>query len=110
MSLTNKIKMAAALAASEAATHERARILWLLDEGEKELRQGFEQKLLLESERHAAQVKYGIACALHASLRMRIASGVHPCNICKAPTPPARVTCEKCMLTQRSPNGQEEGS
>lgn len=104
MSLEKKIKVAAGLAAGEAAQVERGRILWILDESEKELRAGFKEALLVESERHAAQVKLQIAVALHKQLRIRIASGVRKCNSCDGPVI-NRTTCERCMLTKRSPNG-----
>lgn len=105
MSMEKKLLEAAAVAAKEAVARERGRILWLLVESEKELKRGFESTVLIESKRHAAKVKLDIAVFLHQQLRMRIASGVHPCNVCSAPTPPNRTTCEHCMLTKKGDNG-----
>jgi len=106
MSLEHKLRAAAGAAAADAVRTERSRIFWLLAEGEKEMQDGFNAKLLIESERHAAEVKLRIALALHQQLRIRIASGVHPCNVCSAPTVPTRTTCEHCMLTKETDNGK----
>lgn len=105
MSMEKRLLQAALAAAQEAASTERARILWIMQAGEEELVNGFNQKILIESERHAAETKLKLARVLYAQLRIRIASGVHPCNVCNGPTTPNRITCERCMLTQRKENG-----
>jgi hypothetical protein len=59
-------------------TTERARILWIVDEERKWLRKKLEEVILVESQRHAMQVKVKMATAIFAQLSLRIISGAAP--------------------------------
>lgn len=74
MSLKTKLDNAYKLG----VTTERARILWLVDEERKWLRKKLEAVILVESQRHALQVKVKMATAIFAQLSLRIISGAAP--------------------------------
>lgn len=54
---------------------ERGRCLWLLDEMVKLTQAGLDSKVMIENERHAAQVKMDIMKALQSRLSKLIVSG-----------------------------------
>lgn len=78
MSLKDKLQKVVTAAAVEAVQGERGRVLWLLDQVEKEIEEEVQRKLLVESERHAIEVKLKIFRSLAARLRRGIVSGVRP--------------------------------
>ncbi len=56
-------------------TKERARVLWLMDDERQWLRQQLDKTILVESKRHAMQVKIQIAVSIFEQLKMRIMAG-----------------------------------
>lgn len=106
MSLANKMRDVAARAAIEATAREAGRILWILDESEKEIRLELQQKLLLESERHAVHTKLAIFLGLCKQLKMRIASNVRKCERCPRPVIGQRL-CQECLRSDRKDNGDD---
>ena len=56
-------------------TKERARILWLMEDERAWLRKQLDQVLLIESKRHAMQIKVKIAVSIYEQLKMRIVTG-----------------------------------
>lgn len=78
MSLKNKIAQAAMAAATEAVARERARCLWLLDQIIEKLEFDVSQKILIESQRHATEVKLQLAKAIVLQAKRAITSGFRP--------------------------------
>lgn len=74
MSMKNKLDGAYQVGVSE----ERGRILWILDDETTWLHRKLKDVVLVESQRHALQVKVKIVAALFRQLRLRIASGDGP--------------------------------
>ncbi len=56
-------------------TKERARVLWLMDDERAWLRKKLDGVILVESQRHAMQVKVQIATSIYEQLKMRIIAG-----------------------------------
>lgn len=74
MSLRKKL-----IAAAEKAVHEeRGRILWVLDELEKSLKKGIDNRLATPQELHVMQVKLKIFQSLATHVRMAIIKGTQP--------------------------------
>jgi hypothetical protein len=59
----------------QGVTHERARVLWLMEDERAWLRKKLEDVILVESTRHAMQVKIKIATSIYEQLKMRIVAG-----------------------------------
>lgn len=78
MSLEKKIAAAATKAAMEAMLQERARMLWVMDTISEKLAQDVGKKLMIEHERHLAQVKLQIAKAVIQSLKISMLAGHRP--------------------------------
>lgn len=78
MSLQNKLRNAAAAAATEAVQIERARCLWLLDNLLHAATFVVKNKIWSEAERHAASVKLDIVKAIVDQARRGIVSGMRP--------------------------------
>jgi hypothetical protein len=78
VSMEDKLKRAAAFAATEATQRERARCLWILDQIAEQTADGVRKKLLIESERHVMQIKHALAKALISMARRGIISGAAP--------------------------------
>lgn len=68
----------------QGVTTERARVLWLMDEERKWLRQQLQKVLLIEEQRHAMQVKVKIATSIYEQLKLRIVAGHEPPAALKA--------------------------
>lgn len=62
----------------QGVTTERTRVLWLMDEERKWLRQQLQKVLLVEEQRHAMQVKVKIAASIYEQLKLRIVAGHEP--------------------------------
>lgn len=73
-----RTKEAALLAAKESMDTERARCLWVLDDLIRQTEEQLKRKLLIESERHATEVKMRIARSIVAHARRGIVMGVRP--------------------------------
>lgn len=74
MSLRKKL-----IAAAEKAVHEeRGRILWVLDELEKSLKKGLDDRLATPQELHVMKVKLQIFQSLATHVRMAIIKGTRP--------------------------------
>lgn len=106
MSLVRKIREVAANAAIEATAREAGRILWILEESEKEIRHELSRKLLVESERHAIETKLAIFLGLCRQIKMRIASNVRKCERCPRPVVGQRL-CQECLRSDRKDNGDD---
>lgn len=106
MSLERKLRNAATAAAIEATAREAGRILWILEESEKEILQAIDQKLLIETERHALQTKLAIFRGLVRQVKMRIASNVRKCERCPRPVVGQRL-CQECLRSDRKDNGDD---
>lgn len=78
MSLQDKLRRVATMAAQEATTNERGRALWCIDEVLRELKGKLSKKLLSTAQVHAAEVKFKIAEAVCMELRRAIVSGARP--------------------------------
>ncbi len=70
MSLEKKI--------ANAVLKERRRCAWVLDDIQQKLEADFQKKLLVESDRHVAEVKMNIARGLFGRARTLILTGVEP--------------------------------
>lgn len=98
MSLEDKIKRAALAAAQDATMTERGRCLWVLDDLIKQLEADVERKLLMEQQRHTAQVKLQLAKGIVAAANRGIVSGARPPKA----TPPSE---KGPTLSEEPPNG-----
>lgn len=71
MSLKNKLDGAF----NQGRLAERGRLLWLMEEEREWLRRELSKQILVESKRHAMQVKIKIAVSIYEQLKMRIMAG-----------------------------------
>lgn len=78
MSLENKLRAAATIAAREAMLNERGRCLWCIDEVIRELKQKLAARVLTPIQLQSATMKLKIAEGAGMSIRRAIASGVRP--------------------------------
>jgi len=78
MSLQTKLKRVAVAAAQEAAMRERGRCLWILDDMITKTTDGLASKVMIEKERHFAQVKLDIMGALASRMKKMIVAGKAP--------------------------------
>lgn len=74
MSLRNKLMQAAAVAVTE----ERGRVLWILDDIERELREQINDKILTPGQVHVAKTKMRMFIALNQKVRRAIISNARP--------------------------------
>ncbi|GBE23835.1 hypothetical protein BMS3Bbin02_00100 [bacterium BMS3Bbin02] len=74
MSLRNKLMQAAAVAVTE----ERGRVLWILDDIERELRETINDKILTPGQVHVAKTKMRMFVALNQKVRRAIISNAQP--------------------------------
>lgn len=81
MSLEKKLREAATVAANEATMIERARCLWVLEKLIADTEAGLQRRLLIESQRHAQEVKLKLAKAIVAQARRAIVSGIRPVTL-----------------------------
>lgn len=82
---------------------ERARCLWCLDSIMDEIREGLQQKLLVESQRHLIQTKVKIAQAIIQKARRAIFVGAKPASkaICM---PSAHLKRQEWLTAGKVPN------
>ena len=78
MSIAKKIQRAAEIAATEAVARERARCLYVLDQLVQHVDEDLKKKLLIESQRHAVQVKQQICHVVVNQAKRGIISGLRP--------------------------------
>lgn len=74
MSLRNKLMQVAAVAVTE----ERGRVLWILDDIERELREQIDDKIMTPEQVHVSQTKLRIFIALNQKVRRAIISNARP--------------------------------
>ncbi len=72
--MRNKLMQAAAVAVET----ERGRVLWLIEEIQKELEQGIDEKIMTVGQLHVAKTKLRLFLALTQKLRRAIISNVQP--------------------------------
>ena len=80
---------------------ERGRILWLMEEERKWLRRKLNEVILVESARHAMQVKVKIATSIYEQLKMRIMAGHEAPEVVSCSWPESDCVCEGGVNSHR---------